>query len=382
MCSVVDRVRRRSRISVRPTETSFLRTLPGSSPDCDLPVTSKRGEFQSGDRRPAAANLHANPSVSSKRRESTERERFERDVLNGLQSRPKRLSPKYFYDEQGSRLFDEISQLDVYYLTRTELEIMQQHAEEIVDSIGPRALLVEFGSGSSLKTRILLDAMRDAAGYIPIDISREYLDESVARLRSAYPELNIQPIHADYTEPFELPQLSSAPARVIVYFPGSTIGNLEPDDAKAFLRHTADLCGENGALLIGVDLKKERSVIEKAYNDSMGVTAAFNKNILIRINRELEGTFDPDAFEHRAVYNESAGRVEMYLISIRSQDVRVAGTLIHFAEDESICTEHSYKYSLDEFAALLATAGFRVDRIWTDAKEWFSVQYCTVSPSV
>lgn len=308
-----------------------------------------------------------------------ERQTFEKDVLEGLQSDPMRLPPKYFYDERGSRLFDQISELDEYYPTRTELEIMERHVSEMVDRIGPHALLVEFGSGNSKKTRILLDEMSDPAGYIPVDISRAYLQESAAILRQAYPDLEIRPVSADYTMPIALPRLTTVPARIVVYFPGSTIGNLEAYDAHSFLLRTAALGGPGGGLLIGLDLKKDISTLERAYNDRSGVTEAFNKNLLVRMNRELGANFDTDAFDHRAVYNSHAGRIEMYLVSNRDQEVRVAGLVKHLKRGDRICTEHSYKYSIDEFEGLVNAAGFRVDAVWTDPHKWFSVQYCTVS---
>lgn len=303
---------------------------------------------------------------------------FEKDVLDGLIGRPKTLPSKYFYDERGSRLFDQICELEEYYLTRTEIDIMRRHCAAIVDHLGPGCMLVEYGSGSSLKTNILLDGLVDPAGYVPIDISRDHLKATVVRLRATYPDLEIHPVCADYTRPFQLPTTDRNPRRTVIYFPGSTIGNFEPEDARHFLRRMASVSGEGGALLIGVDLQKDRNVLEAAYNDAQGITEAFNKNLLVRINRELGADFDPEAFRHDAIYNVAAGRIEMYLISRSVQHVGIAGHCIHFRRDERICTEHSYKYTSDGFADLASSSGFRVEQVWTDPKKWFSVQYCTV----
>lgn len=303
---------------------------------------------------------------------------FEMDVLEGLLGRPKTLPSKYFYDERGSRLFDQICELEEYYPTRTEIDIMRRHCAAIVDHLGPRCMLVEYGSGSSLKTNILLDGLVDPAGYVPIDISSDHLEASVKRLRAAYSDLAIHPVCADYTGPFQLPTINRNARRTVVYFPGSTIGNFEPDDARQFLRRMTSVSGSGGGLLIGVDLQKDPSVLEAAYNDAKGVTEAFNKNLLVRINRELGANFDPEAFKHEAIYDASAGRIEMYLISRSVQHVDIAGHRIHFRNDERICTELSYKYTIDGFSEMTRSSGFRVEQVWTDPKKWFSVQYCTV----
>ena len=301
---------------------------------------------------------------------------FKVEMLAGLSRRPKQLPCKYFYDARGSDLFDRICELEEYYPTRTELAIMQRHIGEMVECLGPRCLLVEYGSGSSLKTRELLDQMIDPVAYVPIDISREHLTASAESLSAAFPELEVLPVCADYTGSFALPSTKQPYDRVAVYFPGSTIGNFQPLEAHRFLERMAEVSGRGGALLIGVDLQKDSSILEAAYNDSEGITADFNKNLLRRMNRELGATFDLAAFDHEAVYNGDAGRIEMYLISRRAQRVRIADQVVEFERGERICTEYSYKYTLDGFDRLARTAGFTVERVWTDPNRYFSVQYC------
>ena len=301
-----------------------------------------------------------------------ETDTFLDEVQNGLQQQQKTLPAKFFYDGRGSRLFDQITELPEYYLTRTEIGIMQRFVGEMVGRIGPRALLVEYGSGSSLKTRILLDHLPDPAGYVPIDISKEHLLRSAATLAAIYPDLPILPVCADYTIAFHLPDFNGA--RPVVYFPGSTIGNFAPGEARAFLQRLAEIVGPGGGLLIGVDLKKDAAVIEAAYNDAQGVTAAFNKNVLARINRELDGCFDLDLFEHRAFYDRAHGRIEMHLVSLADQCVRIGAWQVPFRRGETILTEYSHKYSLYDFAVLAAAAGFAVEQVWTDDERLFSVQ--------
>lgn len=299
---------------------------------------------------------------------------FRSDVLSGLGSRPKSLPCKYFYDARGTELFDRICELDVYYPTRTELGIMRRHAREMAWLVGPRARLVELGSGSSTKTRILLDELDDLDAYVPVDISHEYLSRAATGLRRDYPHLEIVPVCADYTLPFDLPRSDRA-IRTVVYFPGSTIGNLAPHEARQFLKGVAGLCRHGGGLLIGVDLKKDTRLLEAAYDDREGVTAAFNLNLLARINRELGGEFDLARFRHRAFYDETEGRIEMQLVSSCRQSVRVERSVFGFGEGEPITTEYSYKYEVAEFAKLAATAGFACVRVWTDEQQLFSVQY-------
>ena len=305
-------------------------------------------------------------------------ESFRDAALRGLQKPQKQIPSKFFYDARGSKLFDKICELDEYYPTRTEIAIMRQNVEAMVEAIGPRARLVEYGSGSSLKTRILLDHLDDLASYVPVDISKSHLLESAEALAEDYPNLSIQPVCADYTTPFELPEPPLPARRTVGYYPGSTIGNFQRNEARDFLRHIAEAVGETGGLLIGVDLKKDIEVLKAAYDDSEGVTAAFNKNLLRRMNRELDATFDLDAFEHRPVWNEERGCMESHLRSKNTQTVRVAGERVSFEKGETIHTEDSHKYTLDGFADLAASAGFRVETVWTDERSYFSVQYCSV----
>jgi dimethylhistidine N-methyltransferase len=287
----------------------------------------------------------------------------------------KELPAKLFYDDIGSQLFDRICELDEYYLTRAETAIMREHAGEMATIIGGGCLLIEFGSGSSRKTRILLDGMRDVPAYVAIDISREHLMRAIADLASAYPRIAMIPVWADYTAPFDLPPLDWPAARKVAYFPGSTIGNLYPKEVVSFLKRVVALVGSNGALIVGVDLKKDPAVLNRAYNDQAGVTAAFNHNMLARINRQLGADFRLDLFEHHAFYNERPGRIEMHLISRADQIVHVGDAEFCIRADETILTEVSYKYAPDEFARLAAEAGFRVGHVWTDSRRWFSVQY-------
>ncbi|MFC1864418.1 L-histidine N(alpha)-methyltransferase [Chloroflexota bacterium] len=300
---------------------------------------------------------------------------FYKDVLHGLQKKQKELPCKYFYDDQGSCIYDCICALDEYYLPRTEASIMETCIEEMVEILGPRVLLIEYGSGNCAKTRILLNHLHDLAAYVPIDISCEQLLLVTEQLASDYPELEVLPVCADYTREFELPVPKRPNDRVVVYFPGSTIGNFEPVLANLFLERIAAVCGPGGGLLIGVDLKKEPTVLHRAYNDYQGVTAAFNLNLLERINREFGCDFQLDWFEHYAFYNPLKGRVEMHLISLKDQTVHLDDISIPFAQGESIWTESSYKYSLDDFEQMVAVAGLKVEHTWTDEHQWFSVQY-------
>ncbi len=306
---------------------------------------------------------------------------FRADVLRGLLAPQKELPCKYFYDEAGSALFEQITELEEYYPTRTELGIMERHAAEMAGLLGPRCLLIEYGSGSSLKTRRLLDRLREPAGYVPIDVSGEHLRRSARALGEEYPEIEVAPLCADFMRPLVLPECPNAPARRVVYFPGSTLGNFAPEAALALLRQTAVLCGRDGALLLGIDLQKDPRVIEAAYNDRRGITAAFNRNILVRINRELGADFDIEQFAHRAFYNAAQGRIEMHLVSRCDQVVDVGGVPFFFAKGESIHTENSYKYCLRALTALAAACGFVVERVWTDERQYFSVAYLTLRHS-
>jgi len=298
------------------------------------------------------------------------------EIVEGLRKTQKALSPKFFYDERGSKLFDAICELPEYYPTRTELSIMRAHMDEIVALIGPQASLIEFGSGSSLKTNMLLRRLDKLAAYVPVDISREHLLAAADSIAAEYPGIEIWPVLADFMQPFELPNPSVMPLRNIIYFPGSTIGNFSPDEAHELLKVMYLEAGEDGALLIGVDLQKDKDIIELAYNDSAGVTAEFNLNMLTRINREFETNFNVDLFEHRAIYNEQHGRMELYLDSKCEQIVRIDGHSIRFTKGEALLTEHSHKYTLGQFSAMAKRAGFVVDTVWTDPDRLFSVQYC------
>jgi dimethylhistidine N-methyltransferase len=300
---------------------------------------------------------------------------FRADVLTGLNRSPKAVPCKYFYDERGSALFDRICELPEYYLTRTELSIMRHHSAAMADALGKGCLLVEYGSGSSVKTPLLLEALRDPAGYVPVDISREHLYSSANALARRFPDLEITPVWADFTGPFELPGSSRGVERTVVYFPGSTIGNFMPEQAVELMRQIARIVGPGGALLIGVDLRKAAAIVEPAYNDRAGVTAAFNLNLLARINRELEADFDLNSFEHRALFDAEHGRIEMRLVSKKTQTVRIGRVAVPFAEGEFIRTEYSYKYDLEQFGKLARRAGFDVQGVWCDDQGLFSVQY-------
>jgi dimethylhistidine N-methyltransferase len=296
---------------------------------------------------------------------------FARDVIAGLSAERKALPAKYFYDDSGSALFEAITALPEYYPTRTELAILGERAGEIARLIAPGATLIEFGSGSTVKARILLDAAAIAA-YVPVDISAEFLGQEAARLGRDLPRLRVLPVAADFTKPFELPGAIRSRARV-GFFPGSTIGNFEPPEAVRFLRHAADLLGRGAHFIVGVDLVKDVEVLDAAYNDAAGVTAAFNLNLLRRINRELGADFDLNRFRHHAFFNRDHKRIEMHLASRAAQQVRLCDRTIAFARGETIHTESSYKYGVDSFQALAADAGWSPVAVWTDPDRYFSV---------
>jgi dimethylhistidine N-methyltransferase len=303
-------------------------------------------------------------------------------VRRGLRAQPKRLPSWLFYDAQGSALFERICEQPEYYLTRCETALMQVHAASIADTLGMDVRLVEYGSGSASKTRLLLEHMAAPVSYVPVEISPEPLQQSVRRLGESFPQLPVQPLCADFTRPLRLPIPPRAPRRTVVYFPGSTIGNFDTREAIALLRKMRGEMGENGGILIGADLKKDTALIEAAYNDAAGVTAAFTLNMLARLNRELGSDFDPAAFRHRAHYNALAGRIETSLVSQRAQKVRVGRTQVAFAQDEAMRVEVSCKYSLEDFATLAGKAGLEVLRVWTDPERMFSVQYLVRTGSV
>jgi dimethylhistidine N-methyltransferase len=298
---------------------------------------------------------------------------FSADVLKGLRSTPKTIPPKYFYDAAGSALFERISELPEYYLTRAELGILQDNATAIAAIIPQDSALIEFGSGSSRKTRTLLAAAPAITSYVPVDISGEMLEEEAARLRAEFPKLKVFPVVADFTQPFELPAGAASSARV-GFFPGSTIGNFEPHEAATFLRHAGRLLGQNALLIVGIDLVKDPDVINAAYNDTAGITEAFNLNLLTRLNRELDANFNPETFEHHAFYNRERHRIEMHLASSKRQKVKVRGETIDFRAGETIHTENSYKYTIDSFGALARGTGWTPVAAWTDANRYFCVQ--------
>lgn len=299
------------------------------------------------------------------------------EILSGLSEAQKRLSPKFFYDERGSEIFDEITRLPEYYPTTTERGIMVACVAEIADLVGVEASIIEFGAGSSAKIRQLLSSIHEPAVYVPVDISRDFLVAAAEDLAADFPDLEILPVAADFTQPFDLPSPKIMPRRNIVFFPGSTIGNFEPAAALSLLQVMYQEAGANGGLLIGVDLQKEPSVLERAYDDEAGVTAEFNLNMLRHINRAFDADFDLERFEHVSLYNADVGRIEMYLRSVGEQVVNVSGRAFSFADGERILTEHSYKYTVDGFTALAAKAGFSAERVWTDARQYFAVMYLT-----
>src|SRR5436309_895000 len=303
---------------------------------------------------------------------------FLADAITGLSSNQRSLSCKYFYDERGAALFQRICELPEYYITRTEIDILDRNRAEIDSHLGPNIGLIGLGTGAGTKTRILIEALENPAVYIPVDISEKQLRESTALFQKIFPDLEILPVCADYLQPVVLPTPSHKAARNIVYFPGSTIGNFEPDEAVQFLRRVANVCRENGGLLIGADLKKAREVLEAAYNDRAGVTAQFNLNLLARANRELGADFDLDQWRHRAIYNSDAGRIEMYLISESDQFVHLDEQRFHFRRAEKIVTEFSYKYSSEEFSVLAGKAEFEFAQMWTDDARLFGVFYFVV----
>ena len=330
-----------------------------------VPIERTRGRVMLYDLEPTSATLRS-------------------EVVSGLRRTPKTLPCKFFYDERGAALFEEICRLEAYYQTRTETGILRANLTGIAAALGPGLRLVEPGSGSGEKTRMLLDSLVDPVAYVPVDISRTQLVEYAIRVAGEYPELEVLPVCADYTRPLALPDPERQPRGTAVFFPGSTIGNFEPAEAGSFLRRLGAACGPGGAILIGVDLKKDRARLERAYNDPEGVTAAFNLNLLARINAECGADFDLDAFAHRAVYNDRLGRIEMHLVSLRDQTVRIPGAeggtpfTVSFRRAEFIDTEHSYKYAIPEFALLARSAGLRAERVWTDERRRFGVMLLRV----
>jgi L-histidine N-alpha-methyltransferase len=308
----------------------------------------------------------------SARHEAAASESFAEHVIHGLSDNPKWLSAKYFYDAAGSALFEEITRLPEYYPTRTELSILERCAAEMSGYIPLSAALVEFGTGSTKKARILIDAAPQLAAYVPVDISAEFLGQEAAAVRRDIPWLAVLPVVADFTRDFDLPAQIRARPRV-GFFPGSTIGNFEPEDAAEFLRQAGRILGPGATMIVGVDLIKDEAVLNAAYDDAAGVTTRFNLNVLARMNRELGGDFDLAAFRHRAFFNVEHHRIEMHLESLKDQTIIVAGRSFSFTTGETIHTENSYKYTVDSFRALAHDAGWRPVDTWTDERDYFSV---------
>ncbi len=302
------------------------------------------------------------------------------DAVTGLAESPKRLSSKYFYDARGSDLFERICEQPEYYPTRVELAIMREQVDAIAAALGPNVRLVEYGSGSGLKTRLLLRHLQAPVAYVPVEISRAALTDSVASLAREFPAIEILPVCADFTQPITLPRAARAPRRTVLYFPGSTLGNFEPEAALRLLKQMRDEAGQgggvlNGGVLIGIDLVKGKSELEAAYNDAAGVTAEFTLNLLERLNRELDADFDLGGFRHRARWHSLAGRIETHIVSTREQDARIDDNTFHFDAGEAMLVEMSCKYTLEGFARLAARAGLRVAEVWTDPARQFSVQW-------
>lgn len=302
------------------------------------------------------------------------------DALSGLSRYPKRLPSKYFYDTRGSDLFERICEQPEYYPTRTELAVMRMHVGEIATTLGPDVRLVEYGSGSGLKTRLLLQNLESPVAYVPVEISHSALAESVGQLEREFPRIEMLPVCADFTQPIKLPRAARAPRQTVVYFPGSTLGNFGPDDALRLLRQMRNEAGQGGGLLdggvlIGIDLVKDAAALEAAYNDAACVTAEFTLNLLVRMNHELGADFDLAGFRHRARWHPLAERIETHIVSRREQDVHIDGRTFHFAEGEAMLVEYSCKYTLGGFARFAARAGLRVVDVWADPHRKFSVQW-------
>lgn len=322
-------------------------------------------------------SLHAEKTANV---EESERlfEEEKAEIIDGLKSDQKRISPKYFYDQRGSELFNEICTLPEYYLTRTEAVIMANHAREMAARIGPRTAVIEFGAGSNAKAKRLLGVLDSPLAYVPVEISGEYLSEQADDLQRDFPDLSIKPVVADFTKPFDLPEHPVTPQKNLIFFPGSTIGNFTREAALNLLRVMLAEAKSGGSLLIGVDLVKSFDTVYAAYNDSQGVTEEFNRNALLHINDGLGATFEPELFRHEAIYDKQKNRIEMRLVSLERHEVDVAGHAIEFDSGEHIVTEYSHKYSISGFKALAESAGWRHEAVWSDADDLFSVHYLSV----
>lgn len=306
---------------------------------------------------------------------------FCRDVLEGLGQTPKTLPCRWLYDDVGSELFEQITTLPEYYPTRTETAILRDAAPEIADYLGADVALIEYGAGAAIKTEILLEALDQPRAYLPVDIAGDFLDATAGRIRERFPMLAVQPVVADFTRDFPLPDPARDPRHRVGFFPGSTIGNLDAEEANALLKRMRSQVGHDGQAVIGVDLIKDRATLLRAYDDRAGVTAAFNRNLLVRINRELAGSLPVDAFRHEARWNSEAQAVEMHLVCDKALTAEVAGRPVHFAAGESIHTETSRKYRLADLGRVVGAAGWRLDRAWTDDAAHFAVLGLSVALS-
>jgi dimethylhistidine N-methyltransferase len=302
---------------------------------------------------------------------------FHQDVIDGLTERPRNIPPKYFYDIRGSQLFDAICEQPEYYPTRTEISLLQYYARDIAQHIGPDCVIVELGSGASEKVKVLFDALKPR-GYMGVDISREFLLQSTQRLAEDYPWLEVHAVCADFSQVLEIPKHYHQ-QNLVAFYPGSSIGNFDPEDAVTFMQQVAQMVGSQGKLLIGVDLKKDNAILNAAYNDAAGITAQFNLNLLKRMHDELGVDYESNTFAHEAFYNATEGRIEMHLVCTRNTHLTVDGRRFEFHLGDSIHTENSYKYSMDEFRELAEHAGFDVEKVWTDRRKLFSVQLLAVS---
>ncbi|WP_254566256.1 L-histidine N(alpha)-methyltransferase [Oscillatoria sp. HE19RPO] len=304
---------------------------------------------------------------------------FPDEVLAGLSKQQKQIPPKFFYDEYGSKIFDQICELEEYYPTRTEFGILQQHSSDIADEIGENSLIIEYGSGSSKKIGFLLDSLIKPLIYMPIDISRQHMLSASKTIADKYPNLKVLAVYADYTTEMLLPEYAiSSVQKKVIFFPGTTIGNLEPEEAIQLLKRSATIVGSGGGMLIGFDMKKDPQILHAAYNDSKGVTAAFNMNLLTRINRELDADFNLNSFNHYALFNVKKGRIEMHLVSLEDQIISVADRKFKFIEGESIHTENSYKFSMEEIKKMSEECGFKLVKVWSDNNNYFSICYLSV----
>jgi len=304
----------------------------------------------------------------------TIQDEFAHAVIEGLSNGAKQIPCRFLYDARGSELFEEITELDEYYPTRTEIGLLQNYGAEIGEMAGPGCALVEFGSGSSRKTRILIDHLEEIAAYVPIDIADEALNEAADRLETHYPELDVLPVHADFNQDIDLPDRINGTPK-LGFFPGSTIGNFDREGVEQFLSDAAALLGEKSSFLVGVDLKKSSEILLPAYDDAKGVTAEFILNLLHRINNELDGNIDLTKFDHQSVYNEEAGRVELYIVSLEGQQISVQGQTFDLKKGERIHIENSHKFSVDEFQALAESSGWTPAQVWTDDRKLFSLHY-------